>query len=133
MVDMGRAFGRPATTAARIDRSSNAFRGGNRQWHMDMSSEAQKVSVIRRYLSESFPSWQIEDGSRTGVDRTLQLFEGATLKSTVQIGMDLLQDNGLSLHELEQTLSNKDVCSWARSAPVVYLNSNTLEIKQKEK
>ena len=95
-----------------------------------MSSEAQKVSVIRRHLSENFPGWQIEDGSRTGVDRTVQLFEGASLKSTVQIVMDLLQDNDLSLDDLEQVLNSKDLCGWVRSAPVIYLNNNTLEIKQ---
>jgi hypothetical protein len=94
-----------------------------------MNSEAEKITVIRRHLSQIFPGWQIEDGSRTGVDRTLQLFEGVTLKSTFQIGMDLLQDTRLSQRELELALNNKDLASWVRSAPVVYLNNNTLGIK----
>ena len=66
-----------------------------------MNSEAEKVRVIRRHLSQIFPSWKIEDGSRTDVDRTLQLFEGVTLKCTIQIGMDLLQDTRKSLTDLQ--------------------------------
>ena len=95
-----------------------------------MSSEAQKMMVIRRHLSQILPGWRIEDGSRTGVDRTIMLFDGATLKSTIQIGMDLLQDTRLSLQELELTLHNKDLGDWLRSGPVVYLNNNTLGIKE---
>ncbi len=95
-----------------------------------MSSEAQKITVIRRHLSRIFPSWKIADGSRTGVERTVQLFEGVTLKSTIQIGMDLLQDARLSLKELELTLKDKDLVGWVRAGPVVYLNNNTLGIKE---
>jgi hypothetical protein len=94
-----------------------------------MNSEAEKITVIRRHLSQIFPGWQIEDGSRTGVDRTLQLFEGVTLKNTFQIGMDLLLDTRLPQRELELALNNKDLASLVRSAPVVYLNNNTLGIK----
>lgn len=88
------------------------------------------MTVIRRLLSQILPGWRIEDGSRTAVDRTVMLFEGATLKSTIQIGMDLLQDSRLSLQELELTLYNKGLVDWFRSGPVVYLNNNTLGIKE---
>ncbi len=95
-----------------------------------MSSEAEKITLIRRHLSRMFPSWRIEDGSRTGVDRTVQLFEGVTLKSTIQIGMDLLRDSRLSLNQLELALNTNDLVGWVRSAPVVYLNNNTLDINE---
>jgi hypothetical protein len=94
-----------------------------------MNSEAQKMTVIRRHLSQILPGWRIEDGSRTGVDRTIMLFDGATLRSTIQIGMDLLQDTRLSPDELEQPLRNSDLADRVRSGPVVYLNNNTLGIK----
>jgi hypothetical protein len=94
-----------------------------------MNSEAQKMTVIYRHLSQILPGWRIEDGSRTGVDRTIMLFDGATLRSTIQIGMDLLQNTRLSPHELELTLRNRDLGDWTRSGPVVYLNNNTLGIK----
>ena len=95
-----------------------------------MKSEAEKISVIRRHLSQIFPSWKIEDGSRTGVDHTLQLFEGLTLKSIIQIGMDLLQNTLLSPNELEIVLKRKDLAEWIQSGPVVYLNNNTLGIQE---
>jgi hypothetical protein len=95
-----------------------------------MNSEAEKILVIRRHLSQIFPSWHVEDGSRTDVDRTLQLFDGVTLKSTIQIGMDLLRDTRLSLNELEVALHNKNLVGWIRSAPIVYLNNNTLNLPQ---
>ena len=88
------------------------------------------MTVIRQHLWHILPGWRIEEGSRTGVDRTVMLFEGATLKSTIQIGMDLLQDTRLSLQELELTLSNKGLVDWFHSRPVVYLNNNTLGIKE---
>ncbi len=88
------------------------------------------MTVIRRHLSQILPGWRIEDGARTGVDRTMMLFDGATLKSTIQIGMDLLQDSRLSLRELELTLNDKDLVDWFRSGPIVYLNNNTLGIKE---
>ncbi len=91
-----------------------------------MNSEAEKITVIRRHLSQTFPNWRIEDGSRTAVDRTLQLFEGVPLKCTIQIGMDLLLDSHRSPSELEIALREKDVVGWVLSAPVVYLNNNTL-------
>ena len=94
-----------------------------------MTGETEKIAVIRRHLSQIFPSWHIEDGARTGVDRTVQLFEGVILRSTIQIGMDLLRDTRVSLKELEQVLHKKDLVGWVRSAPVVYLNNNTLDIK----
>ncbi len=91
-----------------------------------MNSEAEKLEVIRRHLSLMFPSWKIEDGSRTGVDRTIQLFDGVPLKCTIQIGMDLLRDTNYSPGELETALNKKDVVGWVRSASIVYLNDNTL-------
>ena len=94
-----------------------------------MNSEAEKITVIHRHLSQIFPSWKVEDGSRTGVDRTMQLFEEVTLKSTIQVGMDLLGDTEISLKKLELALTN-DLISWVRSAPVVYLNNNTLGIQE---
>jgi hypothetical protein len=95
-----------------------------------MNSETEKIAVICRHLSQRFPSWHVEDGSRTNVDRTLQLLDGVTLKGTIQIGMDLLQDTRLTLNELELALTNKDIVGWVRSAPVVYLNNNTLNLPQ---
>ena len=95
-----------------------------------MNSEAEKITVIRRHLSQIFPSWKVEDGSRTGVDRTMQLFEEVTLKSTIQVGMDLLGDTEISLKKLELALTKNDLISWVRSAPVVYLNNNTLGIQE---
>ena len=56
-----------------------------------MNSEAEKRAVIRRHLSQVFPSWKIEEGSRTGVDLTVQLFDGVNLKNTIQIGRDLFE------------------------------------------
>jgi hypothetical protein len=94
-----------------------------------MNSEAEKLNVIRRYFSQTFPNWRIEDGSRTAVDRTLQLFDGVPLKCTIQIGMDLLLDTQRSPSELEVALRGKDIVGWVRSAPVVYLNNNTLDLK----
>ena len=93
-----------------------------------MNSEAEKITVIRRYLSQAFPGWRIEDGSRTNVDHTLQLFEGMNLKCTIQIGMDLLLNIHCSATDLEVALRGKDVVGWIRSAPVVYLNNNTLTL-----
>ena len=95
-----------------------------------MTSEAEKLNVIRRYFSQTFPNWRIEDGSRTAVDRTLQLFDGVPLKCTIQIGMDLLLDTQRSTSELEVALRQKDIVGWVRSAPVVYLNNNTLHLKE---
>jgi hypothetical protein len=97
-----------------------------------MNSETEKITVIRRHLSQMFPSWNIEDGSRTGVDRTLQLFEGVTLKSTVQIGMDLLRDTDRSQSDLERALQEKDIAGWLLSAPIVYLNNNNLGLNDGE-
>ncbi len=95
-----------------------------------MNSEAEKINVIRRHLSQTFPNWRIEDGSRTNVDRTLQLFDGVPLKCTIQIGMDLLLDTHCSPSALEVALREKDVVGWVRSAPVVYLNNNTLNLTE---
>ena len=95
-----------------------------------MPSEADKTAVVRRHLAQVFPSWKIEEGSRTGVDRTLQLFDGVNLKSTIQIGMDLLRDTSLSLIDLQQALYKKDLMRWIRSSPVIYLNNNTLGLKE---
>lgn len=95
-----------------------------------MNSEAEKITVIRRYLSQAFPHWRIEDGSRTSADRTLQLFDGVPLKCTIQIGMDLLLNTHRSASDLEVALRGKDVVGWIRSAPVVYLNNNTLTLPE---
>ena len=96
-----------------------------------MNSEAEKLNVIRQYFSQTFPNWRIEDGSRTAVDRTLQLFEGVPLKCTIQIGMDLLLDTHRSPSELDVALRQKDIVGWVQSALVVYLNNNTLSLDQK--
>ena len=95
-----------------------------------MNSEAEKLSVIRRHLSQTFPNWRTEDGSRTDVDRTLQLFEGLNLKCTIQIGMDLLLDSHLAASELELALRENNVGDWVLSAPVTYLNKNTLKLPE---
>jgi hypothetical protein len=95
-----------------------------------MNSEAEKLNVIRRHFLQTFPNWRIEDGSRTSVDRTLQLFDGVPLKCTIQIGLDLLLDAHRSSNDLEVALRQKDVAGWVRSAPVVYLNNNTLGLTE---
>jgi hypothetical protein len=96
----------------------------------DMNSEAEKIVVIRRHLTNLFPTWTIKDGSRTSADRTLQLFEGVTLKSTAQIGMDLLQDSHCSPSKLALALQDKDVAGWVRAGSTIYLNNNTLGINE---
>ena len=94
-----------------------------------MNSEAEKMALIRRYLLRTFPSWQIEDGSRTDVDRTVQLFEGVNLKCTIQIGMDLLLDTHLAREELEVALEKRNLPDLVRSSSVVYLKHNTLGLQ----
>ena len=96
----------------------------------DMNSEAEKIMVIQRHLTNLFPTWTIKDGSRTSADRTLELFEGVTLKSTAQIGMDLLQDTHCSSGKLALALQDKDVAGWVRVAPTIYLNNNTLGLNE---
>ena len=93
-----------------------------------MTSEAEKLGIIRQYLSQTFPDWHIEDGSRTNVDRTLHLFQGGTFKCTVQIGMDLLLDTRRTNSELDRALRENDIVNWILSAPVAYLNNNTLKL-----
>ncbi|MCC2642513.1 MAG: hypothetical protein K0S45_2926 [Nitrospira sp.] len=94
-----------------------------------MNSEVETLNMIRRHVSQAFPNWRIEEGSRTGVDRTLQLFDGVPLQCTIQIGMDLLHDTHHSLSEIETALRNKDLVGLVQSAPVVYINNNTLSLK----
>jgi hypothetical protein len=96
----------------------------------DMNSEAEKIVVIRRHLTNLFPTWTIKDGSRTSADRTLQLFEGVTLKSTAQIGMDLLQDSHCSPSKLALALQDKDIAGWVLAGSTIYLNNNTLGINE---
>lgn len=94
-----------------------------------MNSESEKMVLIRSYVSQTFPSCHIKDGSRTDTDRTLQLLEGGTLKCTIQIGLDLLRHARPSSSEVALALKDKDIVGWVHSAPVVYLNNNTLGIK----
>ena len=86
-----------------------------------MNSDVEKMALIRSYLSQVLPGFAIKEGARTGVDHTLQLFEGVTLKCTIQIGLDLLLNTRLPLSKLELALRDKDVVGWVLSSPVVTL------------
>ena len=96
---------------------------------IDMNSEADKMAVIRRYLVENIPGCNIEYGSQTNVDRTFQVFQGVTLICTVQVGLALLLDTHPSSVELAVALRQKEVADLVRSSRVVYLQHNTLGLK----
>ncbi|MCS6294612.1 MAG: hypothetical protein H8K09_00080 [Nitrospira sp.] len=91
-----------------------------------MSSEDEKIEVIRRYLVDALPGHDVRDGSRTYVDRTLTVFYGMEIICTIQVPTVLLDKDHPSTFELEQALKQKNVAAWVKSAPVVYLHHNTL-------
>ena len=65
-----------------------------------MSLEEEKIGVIRRYLLETLPNYEIQDGARTQVDRTLLIFQGVDLICTIQITTALLDGIHPSILEL---------------------------------
>jgi hypothetical protein len=94
-----------------------------------MNCEADKMGLIRRYFVENIPGCTIEYGARTNVDRTFQILQGVRVIGTVQVGLALLLDTHPSSIELEVALRRNMVADLVRSSPVVYLNHNTLGLK----
>ena len=82
-----------------------------------MSLEEEKISAIRKYLLDALPGHEVQDGSRTHVDRTLQTA--------------LLDGSRPSVLELEEALEKHNVAPWVLSSPVVYLHHNTLGLIDK--
>lgn len=91
-----------------------------------MSIEEEKIEAIRHYLLDALPGYDVRDGSRTHVDRTLTVFHGLEIVCTVQIPTALLDEDHPSVAELIQALKQNNVGAWVLSAPVVYLHHNTL-------
>lgn len=91
-----------------------------------MNIEEDKIETIRNYLSDALPGYDIRDGSRTHVDRTLTVFHGMEMICTIQIPTILLDEDHPSVLELERALKRNNVAAWVLSAPVVYLHQNTL-------
>ncbi|MGC3973265.1 MAG: hypothetical protein QM771_02625 [Nitrospira sp.] len=50
-----------------------------------MSIEEDKIEAIRDYLLDALPGYDVRDGSRTHVDRTLSVFQGMEIICTIQI------------------------------------------------
>lgn len=95
-----------------------------------MSLEQEKIGVIRRYLLETLPTYEVQDGARTHVDRTLLVFHGLEVICTVQITTALLDKSHPSTLELERALQKDNVAAKVLLSPVIYLNHNTLGIAE---
>ncbi|HMU29531.1 MAG TPA: hypothetical protein PLY42_08875 [Nitrospira sp.] len=91
-----------------------------------MSIEEDKIEAIRDYLLDALPGYDVRDGSRTHVDRTLTVFHDMEIVCTIQIPTVLLDEDHPSVLELERALQRNNVAAWVLSAPVVYLHHNTL-------
>ena len=91
-----------------------------------MRNEHEKIQAIRDYLLNALPGHEVKNGSRTHVDRTLTVFHGTELISTIQIPTALLDDDRPSALELDRALRQHDVADLVLSAPVVYLRHHTL-------
>ncbi|HQR13456.1 MAG TPA: hypothetical protein PKW52_12395 [Nitrospira sp.] len=91
-----------------------------------MSLEESKIETIRNYLLDALPGYDVRDGSRTQVDRTLTVFHEMEIVCTVQIPTVLLDEDHPSVPELERALKQNNVAAWVLSDPVVYLHQNTL-------
>lgn len=91
-----------------------------------MSIEEDKIEAIRDYLLDALPGYDVRDGSRTHVDRTLTVFHDMEIVCTIQIPTVLLDEDHPSVLELERALKRNNVAGWVLSAPVVYLHHNTL-------
>lgn len=91
-----------------------------------MSIEDEKIDVIRRYVMGALPGYDVRDGSRTHIDRTLSVFHGMEMICTIQIPTALLDEECPSALELGRALKQNNVADWVVSAPVVYLHHNTL-------
>ena len=96
-----------------------------------MSLEEEKISAIRKYLLDALPGHEVQDGSRTHVDRTLQILHGVEIICTIQITTALLDGSRPSVLELEEALEKHNVAPWVLSSPVVYLHHNTLGLIDK--
>ena len=97
-----------------------------------MSIEEEKIDTIRNYLLDALPGYDVRDGARTHVDRTLTVFHGMEMMCTIQIPTALLDDDHASVVELERALTRNDVSSRVLSAPVVYLHHNTLGLARQQ-
>ena len=71
-----------------------------------MSLEDEKITAIRRYLLDALPGREVQDGSRTHVDRTLQILHGVEIICTIQITTALLDGSRPSVLELEEAMEN---------------------------
>jgi len=91
-----------------------------------MSIEEDKIEAIRDYLLDALPGYDVREGSRTHVDRTLTVFHDMEIVCTIQIPTVLLDEDHPSVLELERALKRNNVAGWVLSAPVVYLHHNTL-------
>ncbi|HNA87629.1 MAG TPA: hypothetical protein PKL51_06675 [Nitrospira sp.] len=91
-----------------------------------MSIEEDKIEAIRDYLLDALPGYDVREGSRTHVDRTLTVFHDIVIVCTIQIPTVLLDEDHPSVLELERALQRNNVAAWVLSAPVVYLHHNTL-------
>lgn len=91
-----------------------------------MSIEEDKIEAIRDYLLDALPGYDVREGSRTHVDRTLTVFHDMEIVCTIQIPTVLLDEDHPSVLELERALQRNNVAAWVLSAPVVYLHHNTL-------
>ena len=91
-----------------------------------MSLEEDKIEAIRDYLLDALPGYDVREGSRTHVDRTLTVFHDMEIVCTIQIPTVLLDEDHPSVLELERALKRNNVAGWVLSAPVVYLHHNTL-------
>ncbi|ULA59522.1 MAG: hypothetical protein LZF60_140061 [Nitrospira sp.] len=91
-----------------------------------MNMEETKIEAIRDYLLNALPGYDVRDGSRTHVDRTLTVFHGMEIVCTIQIPTILLDEDDPSVLELERALKQNNVAAWVLSTPVVYLHHNTL-------
>lgn len=91
-----------------------------------MSIELEKIEAIRRYLLDALPGYDVQDGSRTHIDRTLTVLHGIEPVCTIQIPTVLLDEDHPSVLELERALRTNHVAERVLSAPVVYLHHNTL-------
>ena len=60
-----------------------------------MSIEEEKIDTIRNYLLDALPGYDVRDGARTYVDRTLTVFHGMEMMCTIQIPTALLDDDHL--------------------------------------
>ena len=93
-----------------------------------MSAEEDKIGVIRAYLLEALPSYRVQDGGRTHVDRTLLVLLGVDVISTVQIATALLDSSDPSTLGLELALKKENVAAKVLLSPVVCLTHSTLGI-----